>query len=111
MGGRDLFILAGMATTIIGTLAGCVVARIYFVKAGLILAGVSICVGLANFGWEPLFGGKQFADTYFGCTMLALGLLSACLLAGLEELLRRLSPVQTQHRGFPVIAVTPDKAA
>jgi hypothetical protein len=108
---QDLFIIAGtLAAAALGIL-GAVGARLMFVKAGLLLAAVAIGLGLFNFGWKPLFGGSHPPDTYFGATMLLVGLLGAMALGAVEESHRRMTSAADPGRAFPVIASPRDPSA
>lgn len=100
---RDLILLLGIIGTIVGTIAACLKVRLYFAKGGMLVSGVAVFLGLANFGWMPLLGGTQYPDTYFGCTMLFMGLLGAALLGGVDEAFQRMEPAPLGERGFPVM--------
>ena len=104
---QDVFIIAGtLAAAVLGIL-GAVCARLVFVKAGLLLAALAIGLGLAYVGWKPLFGGSHPPDTYFGATMLLVGLLGSAMLGAVEESHRRMTRAADPGRGFPVIASPP----
>jgi hypothetical protein len=104
---RDAMITIGMLLTVAGTLFACFRFRLVFTRIGFVISAVAVCVGLAYFGWLPLFGGSYSPDTFFGSVILYLGLLGLCLFATIEEVWLRLTVAPEAGRGFPV--VQPDR--
>jgi hypothetical protein len=99
----DLIALTGMASAAVA--AGFMVWRVHLVfsRLGCVLSAATVWLGLANDGWKPFFGGHYGEETYFGCTMLVLGVLAFLLFGAVDEVLWALAP-SDGHRGFPVIA-------
>ena len=100
---QDVFILTGMLAAVVLGLFGVARAKLVFVKLGLPLGVVAICLGLAYFGWKPLFGGSHAPGTYFGTAMLFIGLIGSAALGAVEESHRRITSAADPGRGFPVI--------
>lgn len=71
---QDLFILAAMFAAAAMGVTGAWRAKLVFIKAGALAPAV--CLGFAYFGWKPLFGGSHPPATYFGATMLFVGLMA-----------------------------------
>jgi hypothetical protein len=99
----DVIIIGGMLLAIAGGVLACVRSRLVAPRIGFLLSAVVVCVGLANFGWRPLFGGGHTPDVYFGCVLCCLGLLGFCLFAAIEEVWRRFLAGPDDRPGFPVI--------
>ena len=102
---QDFLIVAGMLTAgALGAL-GAWRAKLVFVKAGALLSALMVCLGLAYFGLLPLLGGSHPPGTYFGSTMLFLGLMGGAIVGAVEEGYRRVTSGGTDERhGFPVIS-------
>ena len=100
---RDAIIITGMVVAVAGALFMVVRGRLIFTRIGFLISGVAICVGLAYFGWSPLFGGSHSPDTFFGSVILCVGLLGFCLFGAIEEIWRRLTAEPDARRGFPVV--------
>ena len=95
---QDYIILSGMGVAISASLALAIFSRLLAVRLGSLVAAVTVCVGLAYFGWKPLFGGSHDPGIYFGCIMLFLGTLALLLLAAVEQSSRH----PARSHGFPV---------
>jgi len=100
----DVIIIGGMLLAIAGGVLACVRSRLLFPKIGFIFSAVAVCVGLANFGWRPLFGGIHTPDVYFGCVTCGLGMLGFCLFGAIEEVWRRFLAAPDERPGFPVVS-------
>jgi hypothetical protein len=103
----DIIALTGMASAAVA--AGFMVWRVHlvFARLGCVLAAATVWLGLANHGWRPFFGGSYGNETYFGCTMLVLGVLAFLLFGAIDEVLWALAPSDEQ-RAFPVITTEND---
>jgi hypothetical protein len=77
--------------------------RLLFTRLGFGLSALIVCVGLAYFGWQPLFGGSHPIDTWGGFVALCLGLFGFCLFGALEEIGRQLAAAPDPRPGFPVV--------
>ncbi len=85
-------------------------ARLVFVKAGALLSAAMVCLGLAYFGLLPLFGGSHPPGTYFGATMLFVGITAAAILGAVEKGYRRAtSAPKDEGRRFPRHAVAAER--
>lgn len=72
----DVIVMTGMLAALgLGVWGAMKNAGRYYRLASL-LTMLPICVGLANFGWRPWFGGSHGPDVYFGCSTLTFGLLA-----------------------------------
>jgi len=101
---QDVFILAAMLTAGALAILGAWRAKLLFVKVGALLSAVMVCLGLAYFGWSPLFGGTHPPGTYFGATMLFLGLINSVIVGTIEESYRRTTGAgAAERRGFTVV--------
>ena len=108
---QDVLILTGMLAAVVLGVFGVARAKLVFVKVGLPLAVVAVCLGLAYFGWKPLFGGSHSPGTYFGTAMLFIGLIGSAALGAVEESHRRITSAAEPGRGFPVIPASRDPSA
>src|SRR5687767_1570430 len=104
---RDAIIITGMLLSVVGVLFACVRSRLVFTRIGFVISAVAVCVGLAYFGWLPLFGGNHSPATFFGAVILCIGLLGFCLFGAIEEIWRRLIVTPEAGHGFPVMQRQP----
>jgi hypothetical protein len=100
---QDFMILSGMSLALAAGIWIACTTPLILVRVGALLSVGPIGLGLANFGWKPFLGGRQFPDTYFGCTMLCVGILFMALFGSLEAVRRHLALPKAQPRGFPVL--------
>jgi len=106
----DGIIFGGMFCAVLAGVAGVLKARLVFVRVGLVLCVVVVCLGLASFGWKPLFGGTQTMESYFGATMISIGLLCAAIFGAIEEFFRPFTDGDgDQRRGFAVVQPQKDQ--
>jgi hypothetical protein len=86
--------------------AGVMVWRVHlvFARLGCVAAAAAACLGLANRGWAPFFGGDHPLQTYFGCAMLVAAVLAFLLFGAIDEVLWALAPPSHKRGAFPVIA-------
>jgi hypothetical protein len=108
---RDGVIISGMLLVVIAATFACFRSRLVFTKLGFLVSAAMVCLGLAYFGWLPLFGGTHPPETLFGCLVLCLGLFGFCLFGAIEEIWRRVIGTPDGTRGFPVIALPPEEPA
>jgi hypothetical protein len=108
---RDVFILLGLVAAAGLGVVGAWMARLMFAKLGVVLCVAAVCVGLINSGWKPWLGGSYSERTYFGATMLLVGLLGLAIIGAIEESHRRLKSGVEPERGFPVMPPGPERPA
>jgi hypothetical protein len=101
--GQDLFIIGGMLATAALGIFGAWRCELIFAKVGALASTLAVCLGLAYFGWKPLFGGSHPSETYFGATMLFVGFLGFAILGAVEESYRRITGTADVARDFPVV--------
>jgi hypothetical protein len=94
---RDIIILGGMLGASIAGVMLAIMGRVLMARIGAMISIVPICLGLANFGWLPLFGGTHDPSTYFGCEMLFGGILSMVVFWAIDQ-----RHPKKSARGFPV---------
>src|SRR5688500_18163238 len=109
--GQDVMILGGMFAAATLVLLAATRCRLLLIRVGAVLAAAADCLGLVYFGWRPLFGGHHPPDTYFGTTMLFMGLLAGAILGAVEEGYRRVTRPPEAGRGFPVMPPRSDRSA
>jgi len=107
IGDRDVLIISGMFLGIGYAIYQAFRCWLFAVKCGVLVSCVAICLGLAYFGWIPLFGGSHDVSTYFGSIMLFLGILFTILFIAIDQATRK--PQEENPRGFPVIMVDKSK--
>ena len=86
---RDFIIITSMLVAAGTGIAGVVIAKLLFARIGFVFATVCMCVGLAYFGWLPLFGGSHDPGTYYGSVMLLGGMTAFILFAALDQMARQ----------------------
>jgi hypothetical protein len=97
----DRVIFTGMFITIVFSIYQALYACwLSAAKGGVLLSAVAICLGLAYFGWQPLFGGSHSISTYFGSVILFVGGLSMLLFITIDQSYRHKID---NTPGFPVI--------
>lgn len=107
----DLLLVSVQFTAVAMGILGAWLAKLIFAKAGAVVSAAAVCLGLAYFGWRPLFGGDHPPSTFFGATMLFAGLVGLALVGAIEESHRRMTTTADPRSGFPVLPSRPKESA